>query len=178
MRNCIFSFPGILLCLLSLLLTATTCEDWEMEEFVPLSADVCGVRQVSWDNSGKVPLEITRKRCRKEAYMLSVIPEVTLVDSEETTAYSYDLLHPITAIRIITLTDFNEDYPAGSNVYPLFYRFRHSDSYYFPVTYWEESKQFLLVLLTYPQPGFYQFRIELEVGTHVYTTETELLEFY
>ena len=155
MRSIIFSFSGMLCCFLVLLLTAMTCDEEEL--LPPILADVVGVRLVSLDNSGHVPEPVTDDRCPKEAY--------------------------ITAIRIVTLTDFNEEYPAGSDIYPLFYSSYSPVPVDFPIDYLHD---FELVLLTYPKAGTYRFRVELEVGkgeneengAQVFTAETPSLDFY
>ena len=182
MRSIIFSFPGVLCCFLVLLLTAMTCDEEEL--LPPVLADVVGVRLVSLDNSGHVPKPVTDDRCPKEAYMMKVMPDVKAV-AEETSeaAWRYRLNRPITAIRIVTLTDFNEEYPAGSDIYPLFYSSYSPAPIDFPIDYLHD---FELVLLTYPKAGTYRFRVELEVekgedeenGAQVFTAETPSLDFY
>lgn len=187
MRNTIFSFSGILFCCLLLLLTAMTCEGDE-DALPPVLVDVVGVQLVLLDNSGHVPKPITDDRCPKEAYMMKVVPDVKPI-SEETfgDAWSYRLNRPITAIRIVTLTDFNEEYPAGSDIYPLFYRSYSPAPIDFPIDYLHD---FEFVLLTYPKAGTYRFRVELEVGKgedeetgtqdglQVFIAETPSLDFY
>ncbi|WP_302607982.1 hypothetical protein [uncultured Bacteroides sp.] len=55
--------------------------------------------------------------------MMKVVPEVKVISEEAADdIWHCQLNRPITAIRIVTLTDFNEEYPAGSDIYPLFYR--------------------------------------------------------
>ena len=53
--------------------------------------------------------------------MMKVVPEVKAISEEAADdIWHCQLNRPITAIRIVTLTDFNEEYPAGSDIYPLF----------------------------------------------------------
>ena len=108
MRSIICSFSGMLCCFLVLLLTAMTCDEEEL--LPPILADVVGVRLVSLDNSGHVPEPVTDDRSPKEAYMMNVMPDVKAVAAQTSAAACrYRLNRPITAIRIVTLTDFNEE---------------------------------------------------------------------
>lgn len=166
---------GISCCYLFLLLSAMTCDE---EDYIPTSTqiDLDGLEVFSLNNSGKDPTVITDGRCPKEAYMLCISPTF---DVDDTHYDSYELNTPVTDIRIVTLTDFSAEYHAGSDVFPLFRTLYGAISLTVPVTCFYRDYRYRLVLMTYPQPGSYQFRVELELedGT-VFSNETEMLEFY
>ncbi len=182
-------FSRISFCIVMLLLTAMTCED----ELTPLVGDVCGLKLESLDNSGEYPVSISDGHCPKEAYWLNVLPELKAEEEEVKEVKEwreYLLKHPIVDMRIITLTDFNADYPAGSNILHLFCKYHSPGSLKFPINYLI-NVPLSMVLLTYPAPGVYQFRVELVLGSgdgngkdgteevhRIFSAETELLKFY
>lgn len=181
-------FLQISSCIFMLLLTAMTCRD--KNEFVPPVGKVCGLKLKSLDNSGAHPVSISDGRCPKEAYWLDVLPELKVEEDNSKEWREYILKHPIVDMRIITLTDFNVDYPVGSNVCHLFYRYHSYGSLNFPI-YYLTNTPLSMVLLTYPAPGVYQFRVELVLDSgggkgkealeevrRIFSAETELLEFY
>ncbi|TCO88955.1 uncharacterized protein DUF5034 [Bacteroides heparinolyticus] len=176
----------IFFCIVMLLFTAMTCED----EHTPPVGDVCGLKLESMDNSGEHPVGISDGRCPKEAYWLNVLPELKAEEEEAKEWREYLLKHPIADMRIITLTDFNADYPAGSDIFHLFYRYHSPGSLKFPINYLANAP-LSMVLLTYPASGVYQFRVEFVLGSgggngeddmeeahRSFSAETELLEFY
>lgn len=164
---------GIYCCYLFLILSAMTCD-----EYTPTSTqvDLSGLELFSLDSSGKLPVTIANGRCPKEAYMLRIAPTYNADDADYD---NYELNVPITAVRIFTLTDFSAEHSVGSDVSSLFRTVYRALNYVFPVTSLHREYNFSLVLMTYPHPGNYQFRVELELedGT-VFSEETEMLEFY
>lgn len=162
-------------CCLFLLFSAMSCDE---DDYIPTSTqiDLTGLELSSLNNSGKDPVEITDGRCPKEAYMLRIVP---IFDKDDEHYDSYELNTPVTAIRIFTLTDFDADHPAGSDVFTLFRTIYWAVDLSLPLTGFYSLYGYRLVLMTYPQPGNYQFRVEFELedGTIV-SEETEMLEFY
>lgn len=162
-------------CCLFLLFSAMSCDE---DDYIPTSTqiDLTGLELSSLNNSGKDPVEITDGRCPKEAYMLRIVP---IFDKDDEHYDSYELNTPVTAIRIYTLTDFDADHPAGSDVFTLFRTIYWAVDLSLPLTGFYSLYGYRLVLMTYPQPGNYQFRVEFELedGTIV-SEETEMLEFY
>lgn len=162
-------------CCLFLLFSAMCCDEYD---YVPTSTQInlTGLELSSLNNSGKDPIEITDGRCPKEAYMLCIVPTF---DKDDEHYDSYELNTPVTAIRILTLTDFDTDHPAGSDVFPLFRTIYWAAGLTVPLTGFHSLYGYKLVLMTYPQPGNYQFRVEFELedGT-IFSEETEILEFY
>lgn len=174
-RNLILSA----LCMLFTLTSAVDCEDWVSED---INAPT-GIELAQYDNSGDTPLLREDGQCPKEAYLLRIAP---------VWEYHCDiniLEPPITDFRIITLTDFDENHPAGSDVYTLFKEYPAEilkDAFDDdplqrgePITRLASWGAFYKALLTYPQPGTYQFRVELETadGT-VFSEETTPINLY
>lgn len=171
------------LCMLFLLTTAMYCEEGTLEEINEIS----DIKLIQYDNSGEYPVIIENDQCPKEAYLVRITPlyefrcDVNILKS------------PIIAFRIITLTDFNKDYPAGSDIYRLFKEYPPvlleenfdgsslgSDSLQDgePITILGTGS-FYKVLLTYPQPGIYQFRVELEMEDgSLISKETDPVHLY
>jgi hypothetical protein len=140
----------------------------------------------SVDNSGEERVLLTDGKCPKEAYMLIVKPVLNVYDTYRT----YFLDPAVRATRIITLTDFSDRYPAGSDVSRLFHQYLSTDTG-IPAPFdkverdilydWQplEEIRFELALMTYPAAGTYQFRVEFEMeNEEVIAAETELLELY
>ena len=155
--------------LIYLCLAAVHCEDWTSRG----EDNLLGIEVHHLDNSGSNYTEAKNFRCPKEAYLMNI----RLTEWEYGYYDEITLTSPIVDFRIITLTDFNEEFPAGSNIYTLFREYPpgknkkcqdtleqgepitsiHNDSYY------ANAGRFLKALLTYPAPGDYQFRVELEM---------------
>lgn len=153
------------LCTLFLLTAAMCCEEGAIEEINEIS----NIELLQYDNSGEYPVVIENDQCPKEAYLIRITPIYEVWSDINI------LKSPIIAFRIITLTDFNEDYPAGSDIYNLFKEYPAillGENFNSPAN---DSLQegepitslgtgsFYKVLLTHPQSGTYQFRVELEM---------------
>lgn len=72
------------------------------------------VRLSGFDNSGELPKKIEGGTCPRMAYMLWV--SFRLSDYADVA----HLTQPMTGLRIITVPDFDAEYPAGSDVTHLF----------------------------------------------------------
>lgn len=155
----------IALCMLFILTSAMSCEEDSGEGFTVIA----GIELTHFDNAGEHPIE--NDRCPKEAYLLRIAPRCENYYGITT------LRSPVIAFRIITLTDFDESHPAGSDIYRLFKDYpakllgddlREGSlgddplQEGMPITTLEPGA-FYKALLTAPQPGTYQFRIELEM---------------
>ena len=168
------------LCALFMLTSAMCCDDDDSEGIIELT----GIKLNQYNNTGAYPVIIENGQCPKEAYLIRISPILE-------TYYSTNILKsPIIAFRIITLTDFNEDYPAGSDIYKLFKEYppmllsENFREHYLSSDCLDKGQpittitwgDFYKVLLTYPQPGNYQFRIELETEDgNILSEETEVI---
>ena len=152
------------LCTLFMLTSAMCCDEDASEGIIELT----GIKLEQYDNSGAHPVSIENGLCPKEAYLIRI------------------------TFRILTLTDFNKDYPAGSDVYNLFKEYppmllgENLSGYSLssdclekgqPITTLDQGA-FYKVLLTYPQPGTYQFRIELETEDGAILAEETEVNLY
>ena len=82
------------------------------DEYV--SDEVVGIRLEGFDNAGKIPQAIESGRCSGQSYMLWV--SFVIKDYGDVA----ELSNPMVALRFITLTDFDESHPAGSDVTEFF----------------------------------------------------------
>lgn len=165
------------LCLLFILASAMCCE-----ETIEDISELTGIELTQYDNSGETPVIREDARCPKEAYLLRIQPiwknywDINILKS------------PITHFHIITLTDFDESHPAGSDIYDLFKEYPAGmlsnalgDD---PLQRGETitklgCKAFYKALLTYPQPGTYQFRVELKTEDgNTFSEETTPINLY
>ena len=170
------------LCTLFMLTSAMCCDEDASEGIIELT----GIKLEQYDNSGAHPVSIENGLCPKEAYLIRITPIADYYYSINT------LKSPIIAFRILTLTDFNKDYPAGSDVYNLFKEYppmllgENLSGYSLssdclekgqPITTLDQGA-FYKELLTYPQPGTYQFRIELETEDGAILAEETEVNLY
>ncbi|MDR0989357.1 MAG: DUF5034 domain-containing protein [Prevotellaceae bacterium] len=166
---------GIALCsLLPLLASCSKDEDtpWANEVLTALEK----IQVVSYNNAGVEPVVITDGRCPKEAYLLKVQP---LMTTDGGSYGAYVLKVAVVATRILTLTDFDARYPAGSQVSELFYQWRTPTTGLPQAFHTLSGQEFRMVLMTYPAPGHYQFRVEFELEDgSVMSADTEPLTFY
>ena len=167
------------LCALFMLTSAMSCDEDDSEGIIELT----GIKLEQYDNSGAHPVSIENGQCPKEAYLIGTSPAAEYNYSTNT------LKSPIIAFRIITLTDFNGDYPAGSDIYSLFKEYPpvllggHLGDYSLSSDSLDKGQPiitlkrgyFYKALATYPQPGNYQFRIELETKDgNIFSEEAEV----
>lgn len=174
---------GVASCLIFWLCSGMSCE-----------AEVVGtlteIEVLQYNNAEQEPELIEDGRCPKEAYRLRVF--FRKWDNWESWYDVCILSSPIVDFRIITIGDFNKEYPAGSDVYALFKEYPKDMMMQYYTNFIPDTLKegipigkvgyfsFLdKVLLTYPEAGRYQFRIELELkdGTIV-SDETEPVELY
>ncbi|MDR0895293.1 MAG: DUF5034 domain-containing protein [Prevotellaceae bacterium] len=143
--------------------------------YADIDNTIRSLRLTSCDNSGNLPVPIVGNRCPRRAYMLQIMPELTIP------GHSYNRITPnITDAHIFTLTDFSADYPANSCVDALFYRV---NSMYTgigtPIRYVDAGEYYTLVLMNYPPAGNYQFRVEFTSGEGaVVSADTDMLAFF
>lgn len=149
------------LCMLFLLCTAMSCDEDVWEDALP--NEIKGLSLTHYDNSGAHPVSVSNGRCPKEAYVLRIQP----LWSFNYSANSMD--PPVARVRIITLTDFNADYPAGSDISRLFIAYPHrlqpDVTPYDPFEeggpiYHLDDKAAYRMLNVIPAPGEYRFRVE------------------
>lgn len=153
--------------MLFILTSAMSCEE-DPGEGISI---ITSIELTHFDNAGEHPVAIEGGQCPKEAYLLEIAPCCENYYGITT------LQSPVIAFRIITLTDFDNSHPAGSDVYSLFKdyppqllgdnlreRSLGNDPLQegMPITTLEPGA-FYKALLTAPQPGTFQFRIELEM---------------
>lgn len=170
---------SILISCLSVLFLSMTCDE---ESF----NDMIGVTVSAIDNSGAEFAAVSDGKCPKEALILRITPEWNPAGYN-----SGKLLSPIVALRIVTLTDFDDSHPAGSdvsvyfNTYPKELDAEMYNSVYdtledgIPISCWQEGESCYKALTTVPAPGDYIFRVELEMedGT-LFTCNTESINLY
>jgi hypothetical protein len=129
----------------------------------------------SYNNSGDAPVLITDNQCPKACYRLHVIPIL------ETGATPRNSIDPqVTDARIVTLTHFDSEHPAESDVTELFHALNSKHTGIgTPISYIDGGEYYTLLLTTYPAAGHYQFRIVFTFSDgSTMTRDTEPLLFY
>lgn len=176
------------LSLLAILFFYSCAKDDHHDVLKVISGYVESTKVEPMNNGATHPSVSKNNKYPTDAFMLAI--NVTL-DSRAWGGAEWvavDLSDPITAIRIYTVNDFNESYPAGSDVsslfndYPLYIFNNLKDTL-------EEGKNivrmdyvngyFYKALLTPATPGMHKFKIELELKSgDIFTGETEELELF
>lgn len=141
------------------------------------------------DNSGSEPVVSGNNSFPKDAYILSI--EMKLDSRPSDDFYSYtktELTNPITSIRIISLTEFNEYYPAGSDITVLFRQYPVAIRYPLhdytmegePIVFMDYyNGYFYKALLAPPTAGTHVFQVRMIFQSGlILTKETEPAEFY
>lgn len=158
------------------------------DEGSAIAGDIVGIELKQLNNAAKEPSFPTNERLPKEAYLLAIGLKVDSKPWDNSIYYYYELSDPIASIKIITVTDFNEEYPAGSDVSELFkqyplqlkgwvYDSTTEDKPIFQIT--QNESYIYKALLTYPAPGTYQFKVELTLRSGLqFVEETEAIELY
>lgn len=188
MKDKRLAYHTALTILFSILLCSCSHDDGYYDGPGIIQGNISEIALQQLNNGGAEPSVSSENRFPKEAYLLSI--HVT-TDSEAWSGYSYvrvDLTDPVTALRIFTVTDFSEEYPAGSDItslfkeYPVYLRNNLHDCT--PdgkdITQLDHNGgYFYKALLHYPNPGTYQFKVQMSFksGKQI-TKETEEVEFY
>jgi hypothetical protein len=185
MKLTTFSTQLTLLCCLFLLTTAMSCPDyWEDETYInegytdekSVTANKIGdIELRSYNNCGDAPLVITDNRCPATCYRLHVIPILAYGGTPRNSIEPH-----VIDVHITTLTDFDAEHSAGSDVTELFHRPKSSyTGIGVPIEYVDEGEYYTLLLTTYPAVGNYQFRVTFTFpGGNLIARDTELLNFY
>ncbi|MDR1003716.1 MAG: DUF5034 domain-containing protein [Prevotellaceae bacterium] len=179
----------LLLCSLFLLTNVTGCfydwvDEWEENTYInegyreDLSVTpnkLSDIALLSYDNSGDVPRLLTENRCPGRAYRLHIIPILELGGMPRNS------IDPqVIAVRIITLNDFNEEYPAGSDISTLFHRLNSTHTGIgTPIRFINEGEYYPLFLTAHPVAGTYQFRVEFVCSDEqTLVRDTPVLQLY
>lgn len=176
------------LSLLAILFLYSCAKDDDHYDLKIISGYVESTKVEPMNNGATHPSVSKNNKYPKDAFMLAI--NVTL-DSFAWGGGEWiaaDLADPITAIRIYTVNDFNESYPADSDIsslfkeYPLYILNNLEDTL-------DDGKNivrmdyvngyFYKALLTPPTPGTHQFEVEIELKSgKVFTTKTKELELF
>lgn len=119
---------------------ATQCED-EFPDPIPVSLK--SLEAFNVNNEGKEPF-VTEDNIRKEAFMIGL----SYVSDTAVDKYTY-VIQPIKERKFYCTTDFNEEYPAGSDI----------SSFFMSAKYIPENLNEGYVLLTIPSPGLHTFKM-------------------
>ncbi|NDV56584.1 DUF5034 domain-containing protein [Bacteroides sp. 519] len=167
-----------------LLLQACGSDDHNGTDHI-IQGNVKGILLQPLNNGGLTPA--VSETYPKEAFVLAI--KLT-TDSEAWVGYgrtAVDLPDPITAIRVYSVNNFNDSYPAGSDIsslfkqYPLYINNNLDDTL-------ERGKHieridyldgfFYKALLMQPTAGAHQFKVEIQLKSgKLFTAETEELIF-
>lgn len=188
MRNANYQRTIYVYCILiAWICSATTCDCYESTpEYIESTLKSISLYNIN--NEGEEPVVATISGVKKEAYILCIRVECENIDPLVNETQYYMLANGIQNIRIYTLTSFNENYPAGSDVsecfkpYPILLNNHLYDLtlYGTPIKRLNDRGNTLYkALRTIPDPGAYQFRVEAELEDgQTIEQETEIVILY
>ena len=166
-----------------LLCTAMRCE----ENRIDVETELKEVKLFHVNNTGKQPILAGDEPVKKEAYMLCIqllCEETNLLEKYP----HYYLGTPITQLDIYTVENFNEEYPAGSNIsvsfknYPLTLRdnvVHITERGGVIKDIGSSIGNIYKALMTIPPAGTYQFRVALTLANdEIIERITEPIELY